>query len=35
MAKRAGARTAEVNASHVAMISQPRVTADLIKQAAR
>jgi pimeloyl-ACP methyl ester carboxylesterase len=34
MAKRAGARTTEVNASHVAMISQPVVTADLIKRAA-
>ncbi|GAB3838775.1 alpha/beta hydrolase [Dactylosporangium cerinum] len=35
MAQRAGARTTEVNASHVAMISQPRATADLIRQAAR
>ncbi|BCB76453.1 alpha/beta hydrolase [Phytohabitans flavus] len=35
MARRAGARTTEVNASHVAMISQPRVTADVIKSAAR
>ncbi|WP_431919633.1 alpha/beta fold hydrolase [Nonomuraea jabiensis] len=35
MAQRAGARTAEVKASHVAMISQPAVTADLIKRAAR
>ncbi|MET7333534.1 alpha/beta hydrolase [Nonomuraea sp. NPDC005650] len=35
MAQRAGARTAEVNASHVAMISKPAVTADLIKRAAR
>ncbi|MET7335073.1 alpha/beta hydrolase [Nonomuraea sp. NPDC005650] len=35
MAQRAGARTAEVNASHVAMISQPAVTADLVKRAAR
>ncbi|MET7398771.1 alpha/beta hydrolase [Dactylosporangium sp. NPDC005572] len=35
MAQRAGARVTEVGASHVAMISQPRVTADLIKQAAR
>ena len=34
MAKRAGARTTEVNASHVVMISQPVVTADLIKRAA-
>ncbi|XVV12131.1 alpha/beta fold hydrolase [Actinoplanes sp. CA-131856] len=35
MAKRAGARTAEVNASHVAMISQPGATTDLIERAAR
>ncbi|MEV4513883.1 alpha/beta hydrolase [Dactylosporangium sp. NPDC049525] len=35
MAQRAGARVTEVNASHVAMISQPRVTADVIKHAAR
>ncbi|GII51958.1 alpha/beta hydrolase [Planotetraspora thailandica] len=35
MARRAGARVTEVNASHVAMISQPAVTADLIKSAAR
>ncbi|MCK9902305.1 alpha/beta hydrolase [Frankia sp. Cpl3] len=35
MAKRAGARTTEVNASHVAMISQPRITADVIRSAAR
>ncbi|MEV4630665.1 alpha/beta hydrolase [Micromonospora sp. NPDC049523] len=35
MAQRAGARITEVNASHVAMISQPRVTADVIKHAAR
>jgi pimeloyl-ACP methyl ester carboxylesterase len=35
MAQRAGARTVEVRASHVAMISQPRVTADLIALAAR
>jgi pimeloyl-ACP methyl ester carboxylesterase len=35
MAKRAGAYTVEVKASHVAMISQPRATADLIKKAAR
>ncbi|MFI6757628.1 alpha/beta fold hydrolase [Micromonospora sp. NPDC050417] len=34
MAHRARARTTEVNASHVAMISQPRVTADLIRKAA-
>jgi pimeloyl-ACP methyl ester carboxylesterase len=34
MAQRAGARTTEVNASHVAMISQPRATADVIKHAA-
>ncbi|MCZ7420048.1 alpha/beta hydrolase [Verrucosispora sp. WMMA2121] len=35
MAKRAGARTVEVRASHVAMISQPKITADLITLAAR
>jgi len=35
MAQRAGARAIEVNASHVAMISQPVVTSDLIKRAAR
>jgi hypothetical protein len=35
MAPRAGARTVEVGASHVAMISQPAATADLIKRAAR
>ena len=35
MAQRAGARTVEIRASHVAMISQPRVTADLIALAAR
>ncbi|SNY05629.1 Pimeloyl-ACP methyl ester carboxylesterase [Paractinoplanes atraurantiacus] len=35
MAKRAGARTAEVNASHVAMISQPGATTALIERAAR
>ncbi|MDR7276536.1 alpha/beta fold hydrolase [Catenuloplanes atrovinosus] len=35
MATRAGARTVEIRASHVAMISQPRVTADLIALAAR
>ncbi|BAL87456.1 hypothetical protein AMIS_22360 [Actinoplanes missouriensis 431] len=35
MAHRAGAHTVEVKASHVAMISQPRVTADLIRKAAR
>ncbi|WP_089154601.1 alpha/beta fold hydrolase [Micromonospora sp. NBS 11-29] len=35
MARRADARTAEVDASHVAMISQPAVTADLIRKAAR
>ncbi|SNQ47655.1 Secreted protein [Frankia canadensis] len=34
MAQRAGARTTEVNASHVAMIAQPAVTAELIKRAA-
>ncbi|MEV4344113.1 alpha/beta hydrolase [Actinoplanes sp. NPDC049596] len=35
MARRAGARTVEVDASHVAMISQPGATTDLIKRAAR
>ncbi|MBQ1017529.1 alpha/beta hydrolase [Micromonospora sp. D93] len=35
MAQRAGAHTIEVRASHVAMISQPRITADLIGKAAR
>ncbi|MGW4463763.1 alpha/beta fold hydrolase [Micromonospora sp. NPDC004704] len=35
MAQRAGARSVEVNASHVAMIAQPAATADLIKRAAR
>jgi pimeloyl-ACP methyl ester carboxylesterase len=35
MAQRAGARTVEVGASHVAMISQPAATVDLIKRAAR
>lgn len=35
MAQRAGAHTTEVNASHVAMLSQPRLTTDLIKTAAR
>ncbi|MEV5819778.1 alpha/beta hydrolase [Micromonospora harpali] len=35
MAQRAGARTTEVTASHVAMISQPRATANLIKTATR
>ncbi|MFG1705657.1 alpha/beta fold hydrolase [Nonomuraea sp. M3C6] len=35
MARRAGAQAREVGASHVAMISQPTVTADLIKRAAR
>nr|WP_232794414.1 alpha/beta hydrolase [Pseudofrankia saprophytica] len=34
MAKRAGARAVEVDASHVAMIAQPGATADLIKRAA-
>ncbi|MBP2323154.1 pimeloyl-ACP methyl ester carboxylesterase [Kibdelosporangium banguiense] len=34
VARRAGARTVEVGASHVAMISQPAATADLIKRAA-
>jgi pimeloyl-ACP methyl ester carboxylesterase len=35
MAQRAGARVSEINASHVAMISQPAATAELIKRAAR
>ncbi|NUT33663.1 MAG: alpha/beta hydrolase [Hamadaea sp.] len=35
MAQRAGARTVEVGASHVAMMSQPDVTADLVIAAAR
>ncbi|MFG1958380.1 alpha/beta fold hydrolase [Nonomuraea sp. NPDC049028] len=35
MARRAGARAHEVGASHVAMISQPSMAADLIKSAAR
>jgi pimeloyl-ACP methyl ester carboxylesterase len=35
MAARARAHTVEVKASHVAMISQPRATADLIRKAAR
>lgn len=35
VARRAGARTVEVGASHVAMIAQPAATADLIKRAAR
>ncbi|MEU8217257.1 alpha/beta hydrolase [Micromonospora taraxaci] len=35
MAQRAGAHVREVSASHVAMISQPAVTADLVKRAAR
>ncbi|MEV0159830.1 alpha/beta fold hydrolase [Nonomuraea fuscirosea] len=35
MARRAGSRVHEVGASHVAMISQPSVTADLIRRAAR
>ncbi|BCJ59648.1 alpha/beta hydrolase [Micromonospora endophytica] len=35
MASRARAHTVEVRASHVAMISQPRVTAELIRKAAR
>lgn len=34
MARRAGARTVEVGASHVAMISQPAATAELIMRAA-
>ena len=35
MAQRAGARVTEVNASHVAMISQPAAAAELIRRAAR
>ncbi|SFR29107.1 Tat (twin-arginine translocation) pathway signal sequence [Lentzea waywayandensis] len=35
VAQRASARTVEVNASHVAMISQPAATAELIERAAR
>jgi pimeloyl-ACP methyl ester carboxylesterase len=35
MAQRAGSRVVEVRASHVAMMSQPHVTADLIMLAAR
>ncbi|WP_238017256.1 alpha/beta hydrolase [Dactylosporangium sp. AC04546] len=35
MAQRARARTTEVGASHVAMISQPRATADVVRHAAR
>ncbi|GAA4028537.1 alpha/beta fold hydrolase [Streptomyces plumbiresistens] len=35
MAERAGAHTVEVRASHVAMISEPRITAALIGKAAR
>ncbi|MFJ9249046.1 alpha/beta fold hydrolase [Streptomyces sp. NPDC101776] len=35
MAQRAGAQVREVSTSHVAMISQPAATADLIKRAAR
>ncbi|WP_199714450.1 alpha/beta fold hydrolase [Micromonospora radicis] len=35
MARRARAHTVEVKASHVAMISQPRATAELIRKAAR
>jgi hypothetical protein len=35
MAQRAGSRTIEASASHVAMMSQPRLTADLIALAAR
>ncbi|SDM01222.1 alpha/beta fold hydrolase [Nonomuraea jiangxiensis] len=35
MARRAGSRVHEVGASHVAMISQPSLTADLIRSAAR
>lgn len=35
MAQRAGSRVSEVASSHVAMISQPAATVDLIKRAAR
>ncbi|GAA3259096.1 alpha/beta fold hydrolase [Dactylosporangium siamense] len=35
MAQRAGSRVVEANASHVAMMSQPAITADLIALAAR
>ncbi|XVU21564.1 alpha/beta fold hydrolase [Actinoplanes sp. CA-054009] len=35
MARRAGSHTVEARASHVAMMSQPRLTADLIKLAAK
>lgn len=35
LAERAGAHTVEVRASHVAMMSQPEATADLIRAAAR
>ncbi|GGN85626.1 alpha/beta hydrolase [Actinoplanes lobatus] len=35
MAQRAGSRVTEVAASHVAMMSQPAATVDLIKRAAR
>ncbi|WP_214325388.1 alpha/beta fold hydrolase [Nonomuraea sediminis] len=35
MARRAGSQVREVGSSHVAMISHPAVTADLIKRAAR
>ncbi|MEU4693519.1 alpha/beta hydrolase [Actinoplanes sp. NPDC023714] len=35
MARRAGAHTVEVKASHVALISQPRAVADLIRKASR
>jgi pimeloyl-ACP methyl ester carboxylesterase len=35
MAQRAGSRLREVGASHVAMISQPAVTAEVIRRAAR
>jgi len=34
MAKRAGAKTVEVNASHVAYMSHPKETAKLIEEAA-
>ena len=34
MAKRANAKTVEVNSSHVAYMSHPKETAELIEQAA-
>jgi hypothetical protein len=35
MAKRAGATTVEINASHVSMISHPGAATELIEKAAR